>query len=207
MEKKTRPKMNNHEIRFQKLKKKFDEYNLTIKSINDANEILNSGDEDLKSLAEDDLKNFINKPEILEQELKLMLLPKDSADDGSAFLEIRAGAGGDEGAVGGDVRPQSLGLDRPQPPGGVLRQLGPGAGGDNGAVGDDDRLQSLGLEPRQPSSSVFRRPDPGAGSDEGVVGDRVEHHPPEGWVRGSGTGDRWNRVTYLWETSLARNNK
>ena len=43
--------------------------------------------------------------------------------------------------------------------------------------------------------------------DEGVVGDRVEHHPPEGWVRGSGTGDRWNRVTYLWETSQARNNK
>jgi len=35
---------------------KFDEYNLTIKNINDANEILNSGDEDLKSLAEDDLK-------------------------------------------------------------------------------------------------------------------------------------------------------
>ena len=59
-----------------------------------------SSDEDLKSLAEDDLKNFINKPEILEQELKLMLLPKDSADDGSAFLEIRAGAGGD----GADVR-------------------------------------------------------------------------------------------------------
>ena len=78
---------------------KFDEYNLTIKSINDANEILNSGDEDLKSLAEDDLKNFINKPEILEQELKLMLLPKDSADDGSAFLEIRAGAGGDEASI------------------------------------------------------------------------------------------------------------
>ena len=78
---------------------KFDEYNLTIKNINDANEILNSGDEDLKSLAEDDLKNFINKPEILEQELKLMLLPKDSADDGSAFLEIRAGAGGDEASI------------------------------------------------------------------------------------------------------------
>ncbi len=83
---------------------KFDEYNLIIKSISDANEILNSGDEDLKSLAEDDLKNFINKPEILEQELKLMLLPKDSADDGSAFLEIRAGAGGDEaGIFAGDL--------------------------------------------------------------------------------------------------------
>tara|TARA_B100001057_G_scaffold92023_1_gene88267 strand:+ start:824 stop:1909 length:1086 start_codon:yes stop_codon:yes gene_type:complete len=78
---------------------KFEQYNHIIKSISDANEILDSGDEDLKSLAEDDLKNYINKPEILEQELKLMLLPKDSADDGSAFLEIRAGAGGDEASI------------------------------------------------------------------------------------------------------------
>ena len=78
---------------------KFEQYNHIIKSISDANEILDSGDEDLKSLAEDDLKNYINKLEILEQELKLMLLPKDSADDGSAFLEIRAGAGGDEASI------------------------------------------------------------------------------------------------------------
>ncbi len=78
---------------------KFDEYNEVIESIKDANEILNSDDEDLKILAEDDLKKFSDKPEILEQELKLMLLPKDSADDGSAYLEIRAGAGGDEASI------------------------------------------------------------------------------------------------------------
>ena len=78
---------------------KFHEYNEVIESIKDANEILNSDDEDLKILAEDDLKKFSDKPEILEQELKLMLLPKDSADDGSAFLEIRAGAGGDEASI------------------------------------------------------------------------------------------------------------
>jgi len=78
---------------------KFDEYKKIIKSVNDANEIIDSGDEDLKILAEDDLKNFHGKPEILEHELKLMLLPKDSADDGSAFLEIRAGAGGDEASI------------------------------------------------------------------------------------------------------------
>ena len=78
---------------------KFYEYNEVIESIKDANEILNSDDEDLKILAEDDLKKFSDKPEILEQELKLMLLPKDSADDGSAYLEIRAGAGGDEASI------------------------------------------------------------------------------------------------------------
>ena len=78
---------------------KFNEYNQIIKNIEDANEIINSGDEDLKTLAEEELKGSINKPEELEQELKLMLLPKDSADAGSAFLEIRSGAGGDEASI------------------------------------------------------------------------------------------------------------
>ena len=58
-----------------------------------------SGDKDLRILAEDELKNNQDIPEKLEQELKFMLLPKDSADDGSAFLEIRSGAGGDEASI------------------------------------------------------------------------------------------------------------
>ena len=78
---------------------KFNEYNQITKSIEDANEIINSGDKDLKILAEEELKESINMPEELEQELKLMLLPKDSADAGSAFLEIRSGAGGDEASI------------------------------------------------------------------------------------------------------------
>ena len=36
---------------------------------------------------------------MIEKDLKFMLLPKDDADDGSAYLEIRAGAGGDEAAI------------------------------------------------------------------------------------------------------------
>ena len=83
---------------------KFQEFNSIIEVIKDANDILQSDDDDLKSLAEDELKDSIEKPDLLEQELKLMLLPKDSADDGSAFLEIRAGAGGDEaGIFAGDL--------------------------------------------------------------------------------------------------------
>ena len=78
---------------------KFDEYNNVLKSIKDANEIIESGDDDLKVLAEDDLKSYQDIPEKLEKELKFMLLPKDSADDGSAYLEIRSGAGGDEASI------------------------------------------------------------------------------------------------------------
>ena len=78
---------------------KFNEYNQVIKIIEDANEILETEDEDLKTLAQEEIKNAEDKPEKLEKELKLMLLPKDSADDGSAYLEIRAGAGGDEASI------------------------------------------------------------------------------------------------------------
>ena len=52
---------------------KFDEYNNVLKSIKDANEIIESGDDDLKVLAEDDLKSYQGIPEKLEQELKFML--------------------------------------------------------------------------------------------------------------------------------------
>ena len=78
---------------------KFEEYNQVIKSISEANEIIESGDNDLKHLAEEEIKKAEDKPEKFEKELKLMLLPKDSADDGSAYLEIRAGAGGDEASI------------------------------------------------------------------------------------------------------------
>ena len=78
---------------------KFEEYNQVIKSISEANEIIESGDNDLKPLAEEEIKKAEGKPKKFEKELKLMLLPKDSADDGSAYLEIRAGAGGDEASI------------------------------------------------------------------------------------------------------------
>ena len=78
---------------------KFEEYNQVIKNISEANEIIESGDKDLKALAEEEIKKAEDKPEKFETELKLLLLPKDSADDGSAYLEIRAGAGGDEASI------------------------------------------------------------------------------------------------------------
>ena len=78
---------------------KFEEYKNVIQSIKYANEFMTSEDKDLRILAEDELKNNQDIPEKLEQELKFMLLPKDSADDGSAFLEIRSGAGGDEASI------------------------------------------------------------------------------------------------------------
>ncbi len=64
-----------------------------------AKELLDSGDTELIELAKNDISINQEKISQLETDLKFMLLPKDEADAGSAYLEIRAGAGGDEAAI------------------------------------------------------------------------------------------------------------
>ena len=56
-------------------------------------------DEELKELAKEELSIAKKRVEELEQELKILLLPKDPNDDKNIILEIRAGAGGDEAAL------------------------------------------------------------------------------------------------------------
>jgi peptide chain release factor 1 len=83
---------------------KFEEYNETISRIQGAQSLLDSNDDEIKELAQIELDESQEKSDTYERELKFMLLPKDSADDGSAYLEIRAGAGGDEaGIFAGDL--------------------------------------------------------------------------------------------------------
>ncbi|MDO5401960.1 MAG: peptide chain release factor 1 [Eubacteriales bacterium] len=56
-------------------------------------------DEELKELAKEELNDSKKRIEELENELKLLLLPKDPNDDKDIVVEIRAGAGGDEAAL------------------------------------------------------------------------------------------------------------
>ena len=67
--------------------------------LNGTKELLDSGDSELIELAKIEVSNNQEKIAELEKSLKFMLLPKDEADDGAAYLEIRAGAGGDEAAI------------------------------------------------------------------------------------------------------------
>ncbi|MES2211196.1 MAG: peptide chain release factor 1 [Chloroflexota bacterium] len=56
-------------------------------------------DEDVRSMARDEVDRLeVNETRLIE-ELKLLLLPRDPADDGNVILEIRAGAGGEEAAL------------------------------------------------------------------------------------------------------------
>ncbi|MGB3223809.1 MAG: peptide chain release factor 1 [Desulforhopalus sp.] len=56
-------------------------------------------DQDLKELAKAELAELVDKEKKLDQDMKIILLPKDPNDERNTFLEIRAGTGGDEAAL------------------------------------------------------------------------------------------------------------
>lgn len=69
----------------------------------DLEELLQDEDTDpeLKQMAESDQKDILDNRDNLEKEIKLLLLPKDEADEKNAILEVRAGTGGEEAALFG----------------------------------------------------------------------------------------------------------
>ena len=83
-----------------KIVKVFDEYSDTLKAIEEADEIISDGsDKDLVDLAKLEKQESVNKIPQIEEELKILLIPKDPADDKSIIVELRAGTGGDEAAI------------------------------------------------------------------------------------------------------------
>jgi len=74
-------------------------YEGALKNEAEALEILNSGDEDLKGLAAEELSDAKKTAEEAEKELNVLLTPKDPRDERSVIMEIRAGTGGDESAL------------------------------------------------------------------------------------------------------------
>ena len=76
---------------------KYREYKKAKQSLEEAKEML--GDKELKELAEIEIEELREKIPALEEELKILLIPKDPDDDKNIICEIRAGAGGDEAAL------------------------------------------------------------------------------------------------------------
>ncbi len=83
----------------QSLVEKIGQYRRLISDIEGAEEILRGGDGDLKELAQAELDELKGKKPVIEEELKVMLLPRDPRDEKSVILEIRAGTGGEEAAL------------------------------------------------------------------------------------------------------------
>lgn len=104
------PTVTNDQARFRKLMKdqaelgpiveKFTEYKETKQGIEDSLLILEEeSDEEMRELAKEELAECKSRVEEIENELKILLLPKDPNDDKNVIVEIRAGAGGDEAAL------------------------------------------------------------------------------------------------------------
>ncbi|MBP9569868.1 MAG: peptide chain release factor 1, partial [Aeromonadaceae bacterium] len=62
-------------------------------------EMLDGDDADMRAMAQEELSEAKAAVERIEQELQILLLPKDPKDDNNCYLEIRAGTGGDEAAI------------------------------------------------------------------------------------------------------------
>ncbi|MFT9496677.1 peptide chain release factor 1 [Anaerosolibacter sp.] len=79
---------------------KYREYKDTKTGIAEAKSILEeSNDEELREMAKMELGDLEDSIETIENELKLLLLPKDPNDERNVIVEIRAGAGGDEAGL------------------------------------------------------------------------------------------------------------
>jgi peptide chain release factor 1 len=104
------PEVHNDSARFQKLAKthaemaeivaKFREWKEIEKGLQGAKQMLvESEDAELKQMAHDEEHALETRREIVERELKLLLIPKDPNDEKNVIVEIRAGTGGDEASL------------------------------------------------------------------------------------------------------------
>ena len=75
----------------------FQKYKNILSNIENAKEMLK--DDEMKEMAKMELDELTPKQDELEEEIKVLLIPKDPADSKNAVVEIRAGAGGDEASI------------------------------------------------------------------------------------------------------------
>jgi len=73
------------------------EYKALIEEISDSKEMLS--DSEMGDMAKEELRELEPQVPILEEEIKMLLLPKDPNDERNIIVELRAGAGGDEAAI------------------------------------------------------------------------------------------------------------
>jgi peptide chain release factor 1 len=81
------------------LVRKYREYKAVERDIRGAQELVASGDAEMRALADDELKMLQASRERLLHELQVLLIPKDPNDEKNVLLEIRAGTGGDEAGL------------------------------------------------------------------------------------------------------------
>jgi peptide chain release factor 1 len=79
---------------------KYQQYKKTVSELAEAREMLEDVKEkELEDLVKSEIAELSDRKEALEEELKVLLLPKDPNDEKNVFVEIRAGTGGEEAAL------------------------------------------------------------------------------------------------------------
>ena len=78
---------------------KFREYRTVKNGITDARAMMNDADPDIREMAEAELGALEPRLPVVEDQLKIMLLPKDPNDEKNIVIEVRAGTGGDEASL------------------------------------------------------------------------------------------------------------
>ncbi len=79
--------------------KAFKDYEKSESSLDEAKQLVKDGDPEIREMAEIEIEDLTASIKALEIEIKRLLLPKDPDDSKDVFLEVRAGAGGDEAAL------------------------------------------------------------------------------------------------------------
>jgi len=80
--------------------KAYKDYKLVMDNIASSKEILyQEKDEEFRAMAKEELNMLTEKRDIMEEEIRLMLIPSDPQDGKNAIVEIRAGTGGDEASI------------------------------------------------------------------------------------------------------------
>jgi len=78
----------------------YKEYANVLANIDSTKEVLKTEkDEEFREMAKIELNELTEKRDLMEEDIRLMLIPKDPQDDKNAMVEIRAGAGGDEASI------------------------------------------------------------------------------------------------------------
>ncbi|MBT6235250.1 MAG: peptide chain release factor 1 [Bacteroidetes bacterium] len=92
-------KLNKEYSDLKQIVERYFEYKNLVSNLAEAREMLESDDPEMKEMAKEEFETLNALQGPLEEEIKMLLIPKDPEDDKNAMVEIRAGAGGDEASI------------------------------------------------------------------------------------------------------------
>jgi len=93
-------KLNKEYKELQPIIEAYERYKLTLTNIQSTKDLLSTEkDEEMREMAKIELEEMNSSIPVMEEEIKMLLIPADPEDDKNAVLEIRAGTGGDEASI------------------------------------------------------------------------------------------------------------